>query len=155
MGRQRLFVLDRGMKHGTKFNHTRSRVPSRSTYLLATHTRVLFVLRDSRPCWKPVLSRVLGVRRIRGTQGGPFSTSPGSWATAAWLTTFPKTVDAQIPSPLFRVIFRRHMRQPFQDLRKLGDASVSSGFSPTPENKGVVNGASSPALPYHGRRKVR
>ena len=24
------------------------------------------------PCWKPVLPRVLGVRRVRGTEGGPF-----------------------------------------------------------------------------------
>ena len=135
------------MKHGTKFNHTRSRVPSRSTYLLATHTHALF-LRDSRAMWEARLStRSWSRKSSRGTRRS-ISTSPGSWATAAWLAAFPKTVDAQIPSPLIRVIFRRHMREPFRDLRKLGDASVSSGFSSTPENKGVVNGASSPALPY-------
>ena len=30
-----------------------------------------------------------------------------------------KTVDAQIPSPLFRVIFTTHVRKPVRDLRKL------------------------------------
>ena len=71
MGRQRLFVLERGMKHGTKFNHTCSRVSSRSTYLLATDTPSSSCAIPG-PCWKPVLPRVLGVGRIRGTQGGPF-----------------------------------------------------------------------------------
>ena len=136
------------MKHGTKFNHTRSRVPSRSTYLLATHTHAFFFLRDSRAMWKARPSTRSWSRKSSRDTRRSISTSPGSWATAAWLAAFPKTVDAQIPSPLIRVIFRRHMREPFRDLRKLGDASVSSGFSSTPENKGVVNGASSPALPY-------
>ena len=147
MGRQRLFVLvhetwNKVQPHpfaGAQPKH--SLTPSSSCTIPGR-------------CWKPVLPRVLGVRRVRGSTGRSISTSPGSWATAEWLTASPKTVDAQILSPLFQVIFRRHMRKPFRDLRKLGDTSVSSGFSPNPENKAVVNRASSPALPYHERRKV-
>ena len=69
-GRRQLFVLERGMKHGTKFNLTRSRVPSRTTSLFATHPPA-----PSSSCTipylKPVLPRVLRVQSLRGTPGGP------------------------------------------------------------------------------------
>ena len=96
MGRQQLFVLERGMKHATTFNHTRLRVPSRSTSLFATHPlapssscAIRGATFEARPS-----TRSLSPKTSRDTRRS-FSTSLGSWATAAWHTPLPKSVDTQ------------------------------------------------------------
>ena len=73
------------MKHGTKFNHIRSRVPSRSTYLVATHTHALFFLRDSRAMLEARPSTRSWSSKSSRDSRRSILTSPESWATAAWL----------------------------------------------------------------------